>query len=111
MGHTHCHLLSKQAPPPPGLLGNRSARDPATVAPGKLVSADLSATVRTRIPPPPSALRLEEKLLLRIGAQVADALRYLHSLRPNPIVHRDLKPENLLWDQRWFFEVNGPQTP
>eukprot|EP00668_Euglena_longa_P029859 GGOE01037236.1.p1 GENE.GGOE01037236.1~~GGOE01037236.1.p1 ORF type:complete len:807 (-),score=158.35 GGOE01037236.1:205-2370(-) len=42
--------------------------------------------------------QVEEKLLLKIGGQVADALRYLHGLRPNPIVHRDLKPENLLWD-------------
>jgi len=42
--------------------------------------------------------RLEEALLLRIGVQIADALCYLHTLKPASIVHRDIKPENLLWD-------------
>ena len=45
-----------------------------------------------------SSLQVEEKMLLKIGVQVADALCYLHTLKPSGIVHRDIKPENLLWD-------------
>uniref|UniRef100_A0A0E0K7H8 RING-type E3 ubiquitin transferase n=1 Tax=Oryza punctata TaxID=4537 RepID=A0A0E0K7H8_ORYPU len=35
---------------------------------------------------------------LRIAWEVASALVFLHSTKPNPIIHRDLKPENILLD-------------
>ncbi|XP_052148744.1 U-box domain-containing protein 35-like [Oryza glaberrima] len=35
---------------------------------------------------------------LRIAWEVASALVFLHSSKPNPIIHRDLKPENILLD-------------
>eukprot|EP00250_Pteridium_aquilinum_P013074 c21113_g1_i1 orf=212-2392(+) len=34
----------------------------------------------------------------RIAAEIATALLFLHSLKPNPYVHRDLKPANILLD-------------
>ncbi|GAQ85143.1 hypothetical protein KFL_002210080 [Klebsormidium nitens] len=36
---------------------------------------------------------------VRIAAEVAVALLYLHSARPAPIIHRDIKPANILLDQ------------
>lgn len=37
---------------------------------------------------------LDEKLVLRWAAQIADALSYLHQQNP-PLIHRDVKPSNL----------------
>lgn len=31
---------------------------------------------------------------LKIAAQIASALQYLHSVSPSPIIHRDIKPAN-----------------
>ncbi|GEM_PF-435361 len=39
--------------------------------------------------------RLEEKAVIDLGLQIADALKYLHGLRP-PVVYRDLKPSNVI---------------
>ena len=38
--------------------------------------------------------KLSEKQAVRIAIQLAEGLRYLHTL-PNPVLYRDLKPENV----------------
>lgn len=42
---------------------------------------------------------------VRIAAEVATGLLYLHASRPNPIVHRDLKPANILLDQNYVSKI------
>ncbi len=41
---------------------------------------------------------LAEAEVIRCAAEVADALLYLHSRKPEPVVHRDIKPANIILD-------------
>ena len=41
----------------------------------------------------------------RICWEVATALAFLHSTKPNPIIHRDLKPANILLDQNLVSKI------
>jgi serine/threonine protein kinase len=41
---------------------------------------------------------LHEAEVVHAAVQVADALVYLHSRRPEPVVHRDVKPANIIVD-------------
>jgi interleukin-1 receptor-associated kinase 1 len=52
-------------------------------------------------------------LRLRVAAQIASAIAYLHTLPASvggPLIHRDIKPANMFLDGRlnakvWFFGV------
>ncbi|KAJ7553615.1 hypothetical protein O6H91_06G105400 [Diphasiastrum complanatum] len=44
---------------------------------------------------------------IRILAEVATALLFLHSTNPEPIVHRDLKPGNIFLDQNYVSKVGN----
>jgi tetratricopeptide (TPR) repeat protein len=37
-----------------------------------------------------------EKQVIEWAKQICDALKYLHSMKPNPIIYRDMKPSNLI---------------
>ncbi|WP_372998044.1 protein kinase domain-containing protein [Lutispora sp.] len=37
-----------------------------------------------------------EKQVIEWANQICDALKYLHSMKPNPIIYRDMKPSNLI---------------
>ena len=51
-------------------------------------------------PPPPPNNPSDLAQLLRVGADVADAMAYLHTGTGGPaVVHRDLKPSNVLLDR------------
>ncbi len=41
---------------------------------------------------------LAETEVVRCAVEVADALIYLHSRRPEPVIHRDIKPANIILD-------------
>ncbi|XP_020094006.1 U-box domain-containing protein 52-like isoform X2 [Ananas comosus] len=41
----------------------------------------------------------------RIAWEVASALLFLHSTRPEPIIHRDLKPANILLDKNFVSKI------
>lgn len=38
----------------------------------------------------------KEQQVVEWAKQICDALKYLHSLKPNPIIYRDMKPQNLI---------------
>mmetsp|Transcript_46280 Transcript_46280/g.86329 ORF Transcript_46280/g.86329 Transcript_46280/m.86329 type:complete len:518 (+) Transcript_46280:299-1852(+) len=38
---------------------------------------------------------------VRVATEIARALLFLHTRRPNAILHRDIKPENILLDDQW----------
>ncbi|GER28389.1 protein kinase family protein [Striga asiatica] len=42
----------------------------------------------------------------RISAEIATALNFLHSTRPEPLVHRDLKPGNILLDRNLVSKIS-----
>ncbi|CAA0821152.1 Protein kinase protein with adenine nucleotide alpha hydrolases-like domain [Striga hermonthica] len=42
----------------------------------------------------------------RIAAEIATALNFLHSTRPEPLVHRDLKPGNILLDRNFVSKIS-----
>ncbi|MDI3477163.1 MAG: eukaryotic-like serine/threonine-protein kinase, partial [Thermoanaerobacterium sp.] len=37
-----------------------------------------------------------EKQVVEWAKQICEALKYLHSMKPNPIIYRDMKPSNLI---------------
>lgn len=41
----------------------------------------------------------------RIAWEVASALLFLHSSKPNPIIHRDVKPANILLDRNFVSKI------
>lgn len=38
----------------------------------------------------------DEKIVVEWGKQLAEALDYLHNMRPHPIIYRDMKPSNVI---------------
>ncbi|KAG8380118.1 hypothetical protein BUALT_Bualt07G0160400 [Buddleja alternifolia] len=42
----------------------------------------------------------------RIAAEIATALNFLHSTKPEPLVHRDLKPANILLDKNYVSKIS-----
>ncbi|XP_075493091.1 U-box domain-containing protein 35-like isoform X1 [Primulina tabacum] len=43
---------------------------------------------------------------IRIAAEIATALNFLHQMRPEPLVHRDLKPANILLDKNFVSKIS-----
>jgi len=41
-------------------------------------------------------VKFYEKIVVDWAKQICDALKYLHTLKPNPIIYRDMKPSNLM---------------
>lgn len=41
----------------------------------------------------------------RIASEIASALHFLHTTKPEPIVHRDLKPANILLDSNFVSKI------
>jgi len=41
----------------------------------------------------------------RIASEIASALHFLHTAKPEPVVHRDLKPANILLDHNFVSKI------
>lgn len=50
---------------------------------------------------------LRQKDRLRIAAEVAESLVFLHRLEPYPILHQDVKPANVMLDENLNCKVGG----
>lgn len=55
---------------------------------------------RNGIPP------LSWRTRIRIAAEIAAALNFLHQMRQEPLVHRDLKPANILLDKNFVSKIS-----
>jgi len=51
------------------------------------------------------SVALAEKAAVKIARDIADAMAYLHELKPHKIIHRDLKPHNVLIEKDSFRAV------
>lgn len=55
---------------------------------------------RNRTPPIPWRMRL------KIAAEVALALHFLHQARPSPIIHREINPQNVLLGENFVSKIS-----
>ncbi|KAK7258233.1 hypothetical protein RIF29_32792 [Crotalaria pallida] len=53
-----------------------------------------------------SCVVLPWQLRIRIAAEIATGLLFLHQAKPEPLVHRDLKPGNILLDKNYVCKIS-----
>ncbi|KAF9599651.1 hypothetical protein IFM89_001597 [Coptis chinensis] len=44
---------------------------------------------------------------LRIAAEIADAVTFLHCAKSNPVIHRDIRPNNILLDENYVAKLSN----